>query len=175
MRGRFRSRTDRLPSNRRGNRKEPLPSCARGTCGSPVGHWPTSSFDDVALVLVGAVVLVLLARRLVHRKPTWSAHPSKWTAGMIASGDFLRTPQWKRARYDALLANDGRCELCARDKHQLGQGRYLNVDHVKPRRARPDLALDVRNLQVLCADCNAGKGNRSSDDWRHPSHPHRKR
>lgn len=140
-----------------------------------VGRSLNSSQVKTALVLFGAVVLVLLVRRLFRRKPNWSAHPSKWTAAMIASGDFLRTPSWKRARYDALLANDGRCELCARDKHQLGAGRYLNVDHVKPRRARPDLALDVRNLQVLCPDCNAGKGNRHDDDWRHPNHPHRKR
>ncbi len=129
----------------------------------------------IASTAVAAVLLLLLAGRLLRRKPNWRAHPSKWSGDMIASADFLRTPHWKRARYDALLANDGRCELCARSKHQLGPGRYLNVDHVEPRRARPDLALDVGNLQVLCPDCNAGKGNRRRNDWRHPSHPHRKR
>ena len=144
-----------------------------------------SSLDDtfgvspspqkLALALAGATILVLLAKRLFRRKPNWGAHPSKWTDEMVASGEFLRTPQWKRVRYDALAANDGRCELCGRNKHQLGQGKYLNVDHVEPRRARPGLALDVRNLQVLCPDCNAGKGNRHSHEWRHPSHPHRRR
>jgi hypothetical protein len=29
-----------------------------------------------------------------------------------------------------------------------------------------DLALKIDNLQVLCADCNCGKGNCDSTDWR---------
>ncbi|UEM08037.1 HNH endonuclease (plasmid) [Skermanella rosea] len=104
--------------------------------------------------------------------------PNGWSAAFIASPEFLRTHEWARARYDALRANDGRCELCGRSKHD---GVTLNVDHIISRRQRPDLALDVQNLQVLCGDrrdgagegCNKGKGNRHSDDWRHPSHPHR--
>ena len=98
-----------------------------------------------------------------------------WTARFIASPDFLRTPEWRRVRYDALRANDGRCELCGRNKHQLPPGEYLTVDHVQSRKARPDLALEVTNLAVLCSADNAGKGNRYADDWRHASHPHRKR
>jgi hypothetical protein len=35
------------------------------------------------------------------------------------------------------------------------------------RRNRPDLAFEPSNLQVLCADCNHGKGN-ITDDWRQP-------
>ena len=97
-----------------------------------------------------------------------------WTARFIASPEFLQTPEWRRVRYDALRANDGRCELCGRNKHQLPPGEYLTVDHVQSRKARPDLALEVTNLAVLCSADNAGKGNRYSDDWRHPSHPHRK-
>ena len=31
---------------------------------------------------------------------------------------------------------------------------------------RPHLALKLTNLQVLCGDCNAGKGNRDTTDWR---------
>lgn len=92
---------------------------------------------------------------------------------MIASDEFLRTPAWGRVRYDALRANNGRCECCGRGKHD---GVRLNVDHIKPRRTHHRLALEVRNLQVLCgggAGCNAGKGNRDTTDWRHPNHPHR--
>ena len=126
--------------------------------------------DKILLaVLIGGAVVALLwlarGRRYAHG----------WNAAFIASPDFLRTPEWRRRRYDALRANDGRCELCGRNKHQLPPEEHLNVDHVLSRRARPDLALEVGNLAVLCAACNAGKGNRHSDDWRHPSHPHRKR
>jgi len=74
-----------------------------------------------------------------------------------------------------LRVNDGRCELCGRNKHQLPPGEYLNIDHIQSRRARPDLALDVTNLAVLCSADNAGKGNSYADDWRHRSHPHRQR
>lgn len=38
-------------------------------------------------------------------------------------------------------------------------GATLNVDHIKPRKFFPHLALDINNLQVLCSDCNHGKGN----------------
>src|SRR5687767_9761214 len=88
----------------------------------------------------------------------------------IASREFLHSREWKRARYEALRANNGRCELCGRGKHD---GVTLNVDHVKPRSIFPQLALNVYNLQVLDSDCNAGKSYVYRDDWRHPSHPHR--
>ena len=122
----------------------------------------------VLVALIGATLLVRLLRgkRYAHG----------WTARFIASPAFLQTPEWGRVRYDALRANDGRCELCGRSKHQLPPGEHLNVDHVRSRRARPDLALEVTNLAVLCSADNAGKGNRyDGDDWRYPAHPHRRR
>ena len=42
----------------------------------------------------------------------------------------------------------------------------LEVDHIKPRSTHPELALDFDNLQVLCHDCNQGKGNRDDFAWR---------
>jgi hypothetical protein len=36
----------------------------------------------------------------------------------------------------------------------------LHVDHVKPRSKYPELALDLDNLQILCAACNTRKGDR---------------
>jgi 5-methylcytosine-specific restriction endonuclease McrA len=102
--------------------------------------------------MLAAVLLVRLVRgkRYAH----------DWTARFIASPEFLQTPQWRRVRYDALRANDGRCELCGRNKHQLLPGEHLNVDHIRSRKARPDLALEVTNLAALCSADNAGKGNR---------------
>ncbi len=92
----------------------------------------------------------------------------------IASDAFLQTREWAAVRYQALRANDGRRELCGRGKHQ---GVWLYVDHVQPRHKRPDLALEVRNCQVLCGPngCNSGKGGRWQDDWRARDHPHRPR
>jgi 5-methylcytosine-specific restriction endonuclease McrA len=78
--------------------------------------------------------------------------------------EFLQTPEWRRVRYDALRANNGRCELCGRNKHQLPPGEHLNVDHVRSRKARPDLALEVTNLAVLVtgADIRAERFTRGS-------------
>jgi len=65
--------------------------------------------------------------------------------------------------------NDGRCELCGQGKHE---GQILNVDHIKPVRLFWKLRLDPENAQVLCGDCNCGKGNRDETDWREePAEP----
>ena len=127
----------------------------------------------IETILLAALLLLGLA--LVIRVLRGKRYAYGWTARFIASPHFLQTPEWRRVRYDALRSNDGRCELCGRNKHQLPPGEYLNVDHILSRKARPDLALAVTNLAVLCSADNAGKGNRYADDWRHPSHPHRHR
>ena len=124
------------------------------------------------LAALAALLVALLLVRLVRGR----RYAHGWTARFIASPEFLQTPEWRRVRYDALRANDGRCELCGRNKHQLLPGENLNVDHVYSRKARPDLALEVTHLAVLCSADNAGKGNRyDGDDWRHPAHLHRRR
>ena len=47
-------------------------------------------------------------------------------------------------------------------------GFVMNVDHIKPRKHFPELALDINNTQVLCNICNHGKGNWDDTDWREP-------
>ena len=78
---------------------------------------------------------------------------------------FYQSYEWRAARYDALKANDGRCELCGANK---GDGAMLNVDHIKPLKHHWEKRLDLDNLQVLCGACNHGKGNRDTTDWRGP-------
>ena len=81
----------------------------------------------------------------------------------VRSTEFLKTYAWRTLRYKALRMADGRCECCGASPTD---GIRLNVDHIQPRKRRPDLALDLYNLQVLCDDCNAGKGNWDESDWR---------
>jgi 5-methylcytosine-specific restriction endonuclease McrA len=50
-------------------------------------------------------------------------------------------------------------------------GIRVHVDHIKPRRDFPELALTFDNLQVLCEVCNHGKGNWDQTDWRVPGEP----
>ena len=70
---------------------------------------------------------------------------------------------WRSLRFQVLRDRGAKCELC-------GQGRSatvsLHVDHIKPRSKYPHLALEYSNLQVLCSDCNLGKGNRDETDFR---------
>lgn len=123
------------------------------------------------LFLFVAVLLGRAHRRSRKSQLRWGR---KMSASFIASPEFLQTSDWKRARYMALRANDGRCELCGRNKHQLPRGEYLCADHVKPRAKYPELALDLHNIQIICTAENLGKGNIDETDWRHPSHPHRR-
>ena len=56
-----------------------------------------------------------------------------------------------------------RCCLCGRT---VKDGVALHVDHIKPRSKYPELALDIENLQILCDECDDGKGDRYEMDWR---------
>lgn len=76
---------------------------------------------------------------------------------------FYDTDAWRALRYRALSRSNGKCELCGSSKQD---GVILHVDHIKPRSRFPELELSLDNLQVLCADCNLGKSNRDTRDWR---------
>lgn len=82
------------------------------------------------------------------------------------SPSVYKMVEWKRVRYDALKASDGRCELCGVSKHD---GAKLNVDHIKPLSTHWHLRFELSNLQVLCGSCNCGKGGDDDTDWREPS------
>lgn len=79
------------------------------------------------------------------------------------SDDFLRSYEWRRLRFEVLMEHGARCQCCGAS---AATGAVMNVDHVKPRKTHPDLALVKENLQVLCDVCNHGKGNWSTKDWR---------
>ena len=93
--------------------------------------------------------------------PAYSANGTAISEGAIKA--FYKSYDWRRVRYDILRANNGRCELCGRSKHN---GIILNIDHIKPLRLNWHLRLSPLNLQVLCNECNHGKGNRDMTDWR---------
>lgn len=77
--------------------------------------------------------------------------------------EFLSTFEWRRVRMDALETYGAKCMCCGATK---STGVIMNVDHIKPRKTHPELALTISNLQILCSDCNHGKGNKYSTDWR---------
>lgn len=79
---------------------------------------------------------------------------------------FYSTEVWKRLRYQALVASDGCCKCCGASARD---GAIMRVDHIKPISKHPELKADPTNLQVLCNDCNWGKGAWDETDWRPPS------
>lgn len=91
--------------------------------------------------------------------------PSKVSRPKSPINPFYNSAEWRRVRYDALKASNGCCQLCGTGP---SPGKPLNVDHVRPIKTHPELALVLDNLQVLCAPCNHGKGNRDDTDWRSP-------
>lgn len=83
----------------------------------------------------------------------------------VAKDAFLLTFEWRRVRMQALKKYGARCQCCGASP---ADGAVMNVDHIKPRKLFPALALDVDNLQILCNECNHGKGNWDMTDWRPP-------
>ena len=80
-----------------------------------------------------------------------------------SSPDFLQSFEWRKVRMEALKKYGAKCQCCGATP---AHGAVMNVDHIKPRKLFPHLALDLNNLQVLCHDCNHGKGNWDMTDWR---------
>jgi 5-methylcytosine-specific restriction endonuclease McrA len=81
----------------------------------------------------------------------------------VATDAFLDSFEWRRVRMVAIKKYGARCQCCGATP---STGATINVDHIKPRKLFPQLALDMDNLQVLCHECNHGKGNWDMTDWR---------
>lgn len=79
------------------------------------------------------------------------------------SSEFLQSFEWRQVRMQALIKHGRKCQCCGATPES---GAIINVDHIKPRKTHPELALTLNNLQVLCHECNHGKGNWSSYDFR---------
>jgi hypothetical protein len=86
--------------------------------------------------------------------------PEADVSAYVNSAAFLASFEWKRLRVKAFEKYGRICLCCGASP---ATGAVLNIDHVKSRRRRPDLALELNNLQVLCGDCNHGKGNDEID------------
>lgn len=77
-----------------------------------------------------------------------------YTPGMKTN--FYATREWRELRWRVISKSIAECVICGRNHKQHGV--VLHVDHIKPRSRYPELELDESNMQVLCEDCNLGKG-----------------
>jgi 5-methylcytosine-specific restriction endonuclease McrA len=77
---------------------------------------------------------------------------------MIMDVGFYDTPEWKELKLEILHKYGACCMACGARSPSI-----LHVDHIKPRSLYPHLQMHPDNLQVLCIDCNIGKGDAEDD------------
>ena len=97
--------------------------------------------------------------KINHDKPRRLV-PTKLSERQISG--FYDSWEWKRLRYDFLKDKQRRCQCCGATPES---GVRIVVDHIKPIRHYWHLRLDSANLQILCDDCNMGKGSRDETNW----------
>ena len=57
----------------------------------------------------------------------------------VTTNEFLQSYAWRKLRYVVLLRDGKRCVCCGVTPETGG---VMNVDHIKPRKTHPELALD---------------------------------
>lgn len=95
-------------------------------------------------------------------QPVVTPMSPEW-ARWVASPEFLQSYEWRKLRMQAIKKYGARCQCCGSTP---ADGIVINVDHIKPRKKYPHLALELSNTQCLCNPCNHGKGNWDETDWR---------
>lgn len=133
--------------------------------------WSNSPSYQYALELLGSPVYgmprkemkKMLAEIISEKGETSPKKPSRTAGRRIESDEFLASFEWRRVRMAALRKYGPRCMCCGATPRD---GLMMHVDHIKPRKVYPELALSLDNLQILCEVCNHGKGNWDMTDWR---------
>lgn len=89
---------------------------------------------------------------------------NEWLPNKKLKGNgFYLSQEWRILRYSVLVERGARCEACGASAKD---GKRINIDHIKPVLKYPHLALEKKNLQVLCSMCNRGKGSWDETDFR---------
>jgi 5-methylcytosine-specific restriction endonuclease McrA len=66
--------------------------------------------------------------------------------------DSIEGKAWKQQQFDSIA---GKCPGCG-VTFTIG---HFVIDHIKPLRSHPALAIELGNLQLLCHPCNLSKGS----------------
>lgn len=92
-------------------------------------------------------------------KSTTTPKPKRFAPDPNVRKSFYSSWEWKKVRMQALQRDGHKCGSCGASPKD---GIRIVVDHIKPLGKFWELRLSLSNLQVLCDDCNRGKG-----DWLH--------
>lgn len=82
---------------------------------------------------------------------------------------FYKSWDWRRLRMEVIKKYDRRCMCCGATPEDValdGTPVRLVVDHIKPLSKHWELRLSPSNLQILCDECNMGKGAWDETDHR---------
>jgi 5-methylcytosine-specific restriction endonuclease McrA len=85
---------------------------------------------------------------------------------------FYASWEWRTLRMEVIKEFGAICMCCGatpRHKDMSGEPVQIVVDHIKPLSKHWGLRLDRTNLQILCAECNQGKGAWDETDHRQSS------
>ena len=88
--------------------------------------------------------------------------------------DFYKSWEWRTLRMEALKDRGSRCECCGATPEHMdmsGLPTKICVDHIQPISLYWHRRLDRTNLQILCDECNQGKGAWDETDWRDTGNP----
>lgn len=94
--------------------------------------------------------------------PVWDKDPNATPVHKHDIGEFYKSWEWKKLRYEILKERGRRCECCGATPDN---GAVIVVDHIQPVRKHWNLRLEKSNLQILCNDCNMGKGWHDTTRW----------
>lgn len=92
---------------------------------------------------------------------------------VASKGEFYKSWEWRTLRMEAIKQHGRSCQCCGATPGMFdaaGQPVRICVDHIKPISKHWNLRLQLTNLQILCDECNQGKGNWDETDYR-PSAP----
>lgn len=99
----------------------------------------------------------------------YAGKPAPEKTAKDGKAEFYLSWEWRTLRTKVLQQYGARCMCCgATPEHKTvgGEPVAIVVDHIKPLSKYWDLRLDRRNLQVLCQECNQGKGAWDETDYR---------
>lgn len=85
---------------------------------------------------------------------------------------FYKSWEWRRLRMQVIKLQGRSCRCCGArpdDRDMAGKPVKIVVDHIKPLSKFWGLRLKRDNLQVLCDECNQGKGAWDQTDHRKPT------
>lgn len=98
-----------------------------------------------------------------------SPEPAKSQKREGKRSKFYKSWDWRTMRMEALKKYGPVCQCCGAKRGDIttaGEPIRICVDHIKPLATHWHLRLDPENLQILCDECNMGKGAWDQTDWR---------